>query len=161
MSPHRQGPSAAGLTGMGPGEQRKLVAWISTVAIGAGYASATRLASALSDLEGWNFRDFRDDEALADFYARYAYSRARDEINAVLRRHGCRRITPIVEHCARVHLSDAVVPAVWNSAFTNPSEKDLDQNICAGLDAATLNLAAQLTQLLNTDDHKPTLMCDL
>ncbi|MGF2952134.1 hypothetical protein ACOJVP_07285 [Mycobacterium sp. THU-M116] len=135
---------------MTPSQQRRLIAWISTVTIGAGYATATPFAQALDDLDSWNPHGYRDDEKPADIYTQHTYARAREEINAVLRRHGCHHLAPIVQHCAHTHLADAATSALWLTVFSSDSDSDLHQHICRELDTATLNLAAHLTQLILT-----------
>lgn len=152
-SPHSPHRSPIGPPRLGARERAWLIAWTTTVVVGAGYATAHRLARGLHDPDSWNLGDCRGDQIPGKIYAHYTYARARDEINAALRRCGYGHLTASVERYACEQLADAAAPAVWGSIFARSSHSDIHRDICDGLDTATLTLAAQLAALLGDNSH--------
>lgn len=152
-SPHSPHRSPIGPPRPGARERARLIAWTTTVVVGAGYATAHRLARGLHDPDSWNLGDCRGDQIPGKIYAHYTYARARDEINAALRRCGYGQLTASVERYACEHLADAAAPAVWGSIFARCSHSDIHRDICEGLDTAALTLAAQLAALLDGNSH--------
>ncbi|AMO04305.1 MULTISPECIES: hypothetical protein [Mycobacteriaceae] len=134
---------------LGANQRARLIAWISTVTIGAGYATFERFTRGLFDTGSGDLGDSRGDQIPGEVYARHTYSRVRDEINVALRRCGYGDLTAVVEDCARRHLDDAVAPAVWGFAFERSSRAEVGADICDGLDREGLALAARLSALFD------------
>ncbi|MGN7778650.1 hypothetical protein ACTJJE_03915 [Mycolicibacterium sp. 22603] len=139
---------------LGASQRARLITWISTVTMGAGYATFERFASVLFDTASGDLGDCRGDQIPSEVFARHTYSRVRDEINAALYHCGYGGLTAIVEDGARRHLDAAVAPAVWGFAFERSSRAEVYADVCDGLDHAGLALAARLSALFDAHHQK-------